>query len=71
MLLILGGTAVGAFGAMWTGRVMEHLLFTVNPLDALTLVAAEAVLIVISLAAVIGPAYRATRADPVELLRAT
>jgi len=70
-LLILGGTAIGAFLAMWSGRLMEHWLFTVSPLDAASLVGAESILIVVSLCAVIGPAYRATRADPVSLLRAT
>jgi putative ABC transport system permease protein len=71
LLLVLGGTAVGGFVAMWTASSIRRMLYTVSPVDATALVTAEAILVLVSLAASLGPALRATRADPVELLRAT
>ncbi len=71
LLLVLGGTAVGGFAAMWAASSIERLLYTVSPVDAVALVTAEAILVGTSLAASVGPALRATRADPVDLLRAT
>ncbi len=71
LVLVLGGTAVGAFVGMWGAEIIKRLLYSVDPMDATALVAAEAVLIGVSLAAALGPAIRATRADPVDLLRST
>ncbi|MDE3052828.1 MAG: hypothetical protein KGJ70_03000, partial [Gemmatimonadota bacterium] len=71
LLLVLGGTAVGGFAAMWAASSIERLLYTVSPVDAVALTTAEAILVGVSLAASVGPALRAVRADPVELLRAT
>ncbi len=71
LLLVLGGTAVGGFVAMLTATTIRRLLYSVSPVDATALVAAEAILVTVSLAAAMGPAIRASRADPVELLRAT
>jgi len=71
LLLVLGGTAVGGFAAMWAASSISRLLYTVSPVDATALVVAEAILMAVSLGASLGPAVRAMRADPVELLRAT
>ena len=71
LLLVIGGTAVGGFAAMWSAASIKGLLYSVSPLDATALVTAEGILVVVSLMAALGPAIRATRADPVELLRAT
>ncbi len=71
LLLVLGGTAVGGFVAMWAASSITRLLYTVSPVDAAALVSAEAILVGVSLAAALEPALRATRADPVALLRAT
>ncbi len=71
LLLVLGGTAVGGFAAIWAASSIVRLLYSVSPVDATALVTAEAILVGVSLAAAIGPARRATRADPVDLLRAT
>ncbi|MDE3129363.1 MAG: ABC transporter permease, partial [Gemmatimonadota bacterium] len=38
LLLVLGGTAVGAFAAMWAAASIERLLYTVSPVDAVALV---------------------------------
>jgi ABC-type antimicrobial peptide transport system permease subunit len=70
-LLVIGGTAVGGIVAMWGGRVLERWLYSIDPMDAVALVSAESVLIMVCLIASLGPALRAARADPVELLRAT
>ena len=71
LVLVLGGTAVGGFVAMLSTPIIKRLLYSVDPMDAVALVSAEAILIGVSLLAAMGPALRATRADPVELLRAT
>src|SRR5207302_11318835 len=56
LLLVVAGTAVGGLMALWTGRVLEHWLYSVHPMDALSLVSAESVLMTISLAASLMPA---------------
>lgn len=45
--------------------------FTAMAVLSLALVTAEGILVLVSLAAAMEPATRATRADPVDLLRAT
>jgi len=56
---------------MWAASSISRLLYTVSPVDATALVVAEAILMAVSLGASLGPAMRAMRADPVDLLRAT
>lgn len=66
MEMVLGGTAVGATAAL----VLGFGAFQNSHGDAaIALVAAEAVVIAVSLAACIGPIRQATRSDPVALLR--
>jgi hypothetical protein len=73
MVMTLAGTGLGAFVAFWAagflGRVLEdqHVLQT----DVFALMGAEAVLIAVATAACLAPAFRAMRADPMEILRAT
>ncbi len=50
---------------------IRRRLCRVDPIDAPAPVSAEAILIGVSLLAAMGPAIRATRADPVDLLRST
>jgi putative ABC transport system permease protein len=71
LVLVLGGTAAGAFVAMVSAQVIKRLLYSVDPMDAVALVSAEGILIAVSLLAALGPAMRAARADPVNLLRST
>jgi predicted permease len=68
--MALAGTALGAFGGFFAGSLFEGGLYGVNPTDAISLVIAEAVLLAVALGACAVPALRATRADPVEILRA-
>ena len=70
VVLVLAGTAAGAMAAVWCAGLLKVWLFGVAPFDALALIGAESVLIAISLLAVIAPAMRAARVNPVELLRA-
>jgi hypothetical protein len=64
------GGAVGLVGALLVSRLMGSLLFEVSPADPLTLAGACTVLLVVSVVAAYVPAWRATRIDPREALRA-
>lgn len=69
--MILAGVAIGAVVAMWSAQLLTHWLYDINPTDVVSLVGAELVLIVVSLIACAVPGLRATRAEPIEVLRAT
>ncbi len=71
LVMLLAGIGVGAFGAMAAAFLLNAVLVEVYPIDAVSLMAVEAVLIGCGLAACLGPATRAMRADPLEILRAT
>ena len=70
-VLILAGVAIGAVAAMWSAQLLTHWLYDINPTDVIALVSAELVLVVVSLIACAIPGLRATKADPIEVLRAT
>jgi putative ABC transport system permease protein len=65
----LAGIALGVLGAGIFARLMEDLLFGVTPLDAVAFTVAPAVLVLVSLAACLGPALRAAATDPAVTLR--
>jgi putative ABC transport system permease protein len=69
MTPVLAGLAAGAIAALAIGRSMASLLFQVSPRDPLAFIAAGAVLLLVSAAACLVPARRATRVDPTEALR--
>jgi ABC-type antimicrobial peptide transport system permease subunit len=71
LVMLLAGIGVGAFGALGAAFLLKAVLVEVYPVDAISLVAAEALLIGVGLAAALAPARRAMRADPVAILRAT
>jgi putative ABC transport system permease protein len=64
------GAAIGLASTMAVTRLLRGLLFEVQPLDPATLCGAVFVLMAASLLAAYTPARRATRVDPVTLLRA-
>ncbi len=64
------GLAAGVGGALLVTPLMRALLYGVSSRDALTYVAVVGVLALVSTAACLVPARRATRLDPVEALRA-
>src|SRR5262249_924399 len=63
------GIAIGLGGALVASRTLTTLLFGVSPTDPSTFVASAIGLAIAAIAAVYGPARRATRIDPVALLR--
>jgi predicted permease len=66
----LVGIAVGAIGAFASGRAMKSLVFGVSTSDPVTFVCVAATLALVALLASLVPAYRASRFDPVKVLRA-
>ncbi len=64
------GSLCGLAGAFLISRLLTSLLFGVSALDPLTFVGVSAVLISIAMLASYLPARRATRIDPVAVLRA-
>jgi ABC-type antimicrobial peptide transport system permease subunit len=67
--LALLGTAIGLAGAVAASRTLRSLLFGVQPLDPLSLLGAAALLVGAALLACVLPARRATRLDPLVVLR--
>jgi predicted permease len=67
--LALAGMALGTGLAVLLGRGMSSLLYGVKPLDPVTLLCVVAVVLGTSVAALIPPARRALRVNPVEALR--
>ncbi len=69
MMPVVAGLAGGAMAALALGRFMASLLFQVSAHDPLVFIAAAAVLLLVSAAACLVPARRATQVDPTEALR--
>ena len=65
----IAGVAVGVCGAAWLTRMMSSLLFGVTPGDPLTLATVAALLLLTAALACYIPARRATRVDPLVVLR--
>jgi putative ABC transport system permease protein len=63
------GVAVGLAGATWLTRLMGTLLFGVSPGDPLTLAIVASLLLMTAALACYLPARRATRIDPLVVLR--
>jgi putative ABC transport system permease protein len=63
------GIAVGAVSALFASRLLEKLVFGVKASDPLTLAIVAAALLVVAAAASLLPAWRASRLDPVAVLR--
>ena len=64
------GACIGLAGALAVTRMMEAELFETAPADPLVLTATVVLLILTALAAASIPAWRATRIDPADVLRA-
>ena len=67
--LSVAGIGIGLLGALLVSGLMRKLLFGVAPRDALTLIIVAAVLGGVGLLAACLPGLRATRVDPVTVLR--
>ncbi len=76
MVLIQGarvvgiGVVIGLIGAVAGTRVLDTLLFGVGSGDAITFLAMSAAMVMVGLVASYLPAWRASRVDPIESLRA-
>ena len=68
--LAVGGALAGVALAWAATRLLRGMLFETEPLDPVTLAGAAALLVGAALLATCLPARRATRIDPVEVLRA-
>jgi len=64
------GAAIGLAGAVVGSRLMRGLLFGVDPLDPASLVGSGVLLVAVCVVASYLPARRATRLDPIAVLRA-
>ena len=65
----LFGIAAGAIGALLASRVLAKLVFGVSATDPLTFLAVTGMLALVALLASLLPAYRASRVDPLSVLR--
>ncbi|MGH9860803.1 MAG: ABC transporter permease, partial [Candidatus Acidiferrales bacterium] len=67
--LAAAGVAIGLAGAFAATRLLEGLLFGVQPTDLQTYAITAAILVVVALLACAIPALRASRVDPMRALR--
>ena len=63
------GVAIGTLLAWATTRLLSRMLFNVSPTDPVVLAAVASTLLLVAGLAAYAPARRATRIDPVEVLR--
>ena len=69
MALVAVGLAIGLAGSFLLTRVLDGLLFEIEPTDPTTLVAVSTLLLVVAAAACFIPARRATLVQPIIALR--
>jgi predicted permease len=67
--LTAAGLAAGVAGALALSRLMTALLFGVQPSDPATLAAVMATIVAVATLACLVPAWRASRVDPIVVLR--
>jgi predicted permease len=67
--LATAGALIGVVGAIALGRVTGALLYSVSPLDPVTLVATAAIFLSVAVLASLLPATRAARTAPADALR--
>ena len=67
--LALTGGVLGLLGSLVTSRLLQSQLVGVRPLDPVAILGAVALLLVVTVAATLIPARRATRVDPMVALR--
>jgi putative ABC transport system permease protein len=63
------GIVVGVIASLGTATILEKLVFGVSASDPITMAAVAATLAIVALVASVVPAWRATRLDPLQVLR--
>ncbi|MBL8175623.1 MAG: ABC transporter permease [Bryobacterales bacterium] len=69
MRFVLAGLALGAGAAYWLAKFVESFIFGVTVRDPFVFILVPIALLLVALAAIAIPAWRATRVDPVSALR--
>ncbi len=69
VLLVTIGLVVGTGLALWAARAATTMLYGLKPYDPVTLSGAIVLLAAVALIASYGPAYRASRLEPMDALR--
>jgi putative ABC transport system permease protein len=64
------GLVVGLAGGAAAAKMIRDLLYGIQPLDASVFVGVAALLLAVAILACVLPAWRASRLDPVQALRA-
>ena len=67
--VVATGAAIGLVLAAMIGRLIETMLFGVQPLDPTTFALVTVVLAITAALSIAGPAWRAARIDPAVALR--
>lgn len=68
--LVSAGLLIGLAGTWASGRILQRLLYGMEPMDPVTIAAVVVVLLLVAVLASYLPARRATRVDPIVALRA-
>ena len=69
LALTIAGLTIGLGAAFLLASTMKSLLFSIEPTDGATYLLVVAVMIAVAVLAALAPARRATKVDPVEVLR--
>jgi ABC-type lipoprotein release transport system permease subunit len=69
MGLVTAGLVIGVAGSYWASRLLQQLLFGVEPTDWATYLTVTVLSAFVALLACFLPAWRATRVDPVATLQ--
>jgi hypothetical protein len=69
-ILVIAGTAIGGLVTIWSNRLVDPYIGMLYHIDVIALVVAEVALVGVALLSMMRPALRATRTDPVDVLRA-
>ncbi len=68
--ILLGlGVVIGTAASVWASKFIATLLYGLEPRDPATLVSSAVILVAVGALAAAVPAHRASRVDPVEVLR--
>lgn len=67
--MIGAGSAFGLAGALTAAKLVEALLYEVSPFDPTTFAAVDGLVVVLAAIAVLVPARRALRVDPIVALQ--